>query len=368
MMKILAKWSAKYRLHIIVWTAFILWEVVVIGLFSGKFGHPLLYMGHYILVIWFFYLHADYALPWSLERKGFAVWRAPLVIGGQITAFILLSCIIDQVLIAASLVNDELAFSLTLSYILRTVYRALYFMGISTGYYFLATYLKEKRRANELENQHYLEIIRRQQAEEETIKAQNAFLIAQINPHFFFNTLDYLYHNVLDVSPASAEAINALAAMMRFAIDADKIGDRIQLGEEIEQVENLIYLNQIRQPLTIDLRVDERAKNIWFIPLVVLTLTENVFKHGNLRPPMQEARIHIWLTENSLCIETNNQIGQSHQARASHTGLLNTEKRLRNSYGQNVGFFYGPDGNGRFLVSVSIPLSVLNTYPAFLNS
>ncbi len=338
----------------------ILWEVVTIGLFSGSFGHPVTYAIHYALVITLFYGHALSALPWALKGGKSPIWRVPAVAVFESVVFLLSSYVLDLWLIWAGFIHDATAFALTMSYVLRTLYRGLYFMGFATGYYYLQTYLDEKIKSDQLQERHYLEIIRRQQAEEESIRAQNALLTAQINPHFFFNTLDYLYHNVLNVSPAAAEAISSLATMMRFAIDADKLGDQICLKDELEQIEHLIYLHQIRQPLFVELDVDEETLEIKLIPLILLTLAENVFKHGNLKAPENPAKISVWKNELSLCIETQNRVGNQQYIQSSHTGLLNTEKRLQNAYGDKVVFLYGVEEDNIYRVKLIIPIQKLS--------
>lgn len=365
MINILLRGLQRYRLHILVWGIFILWEVVVIGLFAGLFGHPMTYLAHYLLIIALFYLHATFALPWALRQVGAAFWRIPLIAIVEIGSLILLTYCVDLGLMKAEILRSDMPVSLTLVYVFRTLYRGLYFLGFATGYYYLITFLDERKRISELEKQHYLEIIKRQEVEEQLVKAQNAFLLAQINPHFFFNTLDFLYHNVIDISPASAEAISSLATMMRFAIDADKIGDYIRLGDEIEQVENLIYLHQIRQPLSLELQVEDYAREMQIIPLVVLTLAENMFKHGYLRAPEHKAIIKIWMNGLILCIETENMIGNQRHSQTSHTGLINIASRLRNAYGSDVILEYGREDNGRFKVRLSLPVHVWNASSIF---
>lgn len=354
------KWLSLHRSHLIAWAVLIVWEVVTIGLFSGSFGHPATYAIHYALVIGLFYCHALLALPWSVRGGGSPIWRVPLVALLEGMAFLISSYVLDHWLIWAGFIQEVTAFAFTMSYVLRTLYRGLYFMGFATGYYYLQTYLDEKKKSDQLQEQHYLEIIRRQQAEEESIKAQNAFLTAQINPHFFFNTLDYLYHNVLDVSPAAAEAISSLATMMRFAIDADKMGDQVCLRDELEQIEHLIYLHQIRQPLFIDVDIDEEILDLKLIPLILLTLVENVFKHGYLKSPESPARISIWKDRTMFYVETRNKVGNQRYVQASHTGMLNTAKRLQNAYGDEVVFQYGAEEDSSYRVKLIIPLAKLS--------
>jgi sensor histidine kinase YesM len=361
----LTKDIGRPQIHFIVWGLFITWEVVFVGLFFGEFGHPISYISHYSIILFLFYLHALILLPWALINNNQALWRVPVIILLETCGFILLSFIVDKWLIELGFLKKAGTLTLNLQYVMKSLYRELYFLGCSTGYYYLVTFLKEKRKTEDLEKRHVAHIFEKQKAEEEIMKAQNAFLLSQINPHFFFNTLDYLYHNVLDSAPESAEAISILATMMRFAIDADKVGSFIKLGDEIEQVENLIYLNQLREQLAIKFQVDEDAREVRLIPLVLLTLAENIFKHGSLKNHREGAVIRIWIAGASLNIETENVIQVHGNLSRSGNGLKNIDSRLKHAYGKNVYFNYGTDHANRFKVSLKIPLSKTSPFASF---
>lgn len=365
--KLIVEWAKKYKVDLMSWSAFIIWESMVIGLSVGKFGHPITYLVHYLLIILLFYAHALVVWPFALSKSKHYIWLIPALTAIEIAVFILLSYGFDKLLIASGVLNEPAGFTLTIPYIMRTIYRGLYFLGFSTGFYYLGKFVREKKRSLELEKQNFEEIIKRRIVEEERTQAQNAFLMAQINPHFFFNTLDYLYHNIVDQSPRTGEAIEALASMMRFAIDADSIGSYILLRDEIEQVENLIYLHQLRKPMFIKLSIDELVKDISLIPLILLTLVENVYKHGNLSEEKEFAEIRITLDDEQLSIETNNLINYRQFSERKSTGLLNISRRLKNAYGDKVILDYGVKKSNYFNVRILIPVYVLTNAWTFSN-
>nr|WP_237488179.1 sensor histidine kinase [Hufsiella ginkgonis] len=230
----------------------------------------------------------------------------------------------------------------------------------------MITYNKEKRRAEELERIRLNNIINQQRTEHELSKAQNAFLKAQINPHFLFNTLDFVYHKVNTLSLAASDAIITLAEMMRYAIDSDKKGDFVVLSEEIEQVENLLHLYQLRKNNELAIRFEHTPEvgGLEIIPLVLLTLVENIFKHGDLNSPGHEALIEVYRDDNYLHLNTSNLIGHKHNPDIPHTGLDNIERRLGYTYGDLKRFSYGAGDDNYFTVSVSIPLLPLTALPA----
>ncbi|EHQ25562.1 sensor histidine kinase [Mucilaginibacter paludis] len=354
-------WFNRYKLQLLVWALYIFYEAVLIGYVSGVFGHPMTYLLHYIAAIILFYVHAEIVLPWALAIKKFIAFRLPLVLV-ELAVFVFVSFNFDVILVDSGIVIHEKPFRMSWVYFFSMLYRGGYFAGFSTGYYYLVTYMKEKRKTNELEKQHLNDIITQQKAEQELTKAQNAFLKAQINPHFLFNTLDFIYHSIADSSPIAADAVIVLTEMMRYAVDADKMGEYIYLGDEIDQAENLIYLNQVRQnhSLYFKLNYTEQIRNIRLIPLVLLTLIENIFKHGDLSEPNDEAVINLNLDAHYLHIDTYNLISQNTSDTGSHAGLNNIQKRLGYTYGSEVTFNYHADQTNHFHLNLSIPLGRLN--------
>jgi len=360
MKKNLLQWLDRYKLHLLIWALFIFYEAILIGYISRAFGHPLSYFLHYTAAIILFYVHAELFLPWALAVRKQILWRLPLVLV-EIAVFVFVSFLLDQILVALGVAHEK-TLHISWLYIFSMLYRGGYFLGFSSGYYYLITYTKEKRKTNELEKQHLNDIINQQKAEQELTKAQNAFLKAQINPHFLFNTLDFIYHSIAESSPIAADAVIVLTEMMRYAVDADKMGEYILLGEEIEQAENLIYLNQVRKnhSLYFKLKYSEHIKNFRLIPLVLLTLVENTFKHGNLNQPSDEAVIDIYVDEHYLNIDSYNLISQDAPNNGSHSGLNNIQKRLSYTYGSEVVFHYHTDTTNQFFLHLSIPLERVN--------
>lgn len=349
-----------YKVHLLVWLIFILYETVVIGLVYGAFGKPVTYIAHYTLIIALFYLHALLLLPWALKTNKNSFWRLPLILTAELSLFIAVSFFVDSLLVNFGLLPNRGPLTLDFQYAMKSVYRILYFIGFATGYCFILRYNNEKKRTNELEKQHLKDIIYRQKSQQELTKAQNSFLKAQINPHFLFNSLDFIYHNIDSLSPIAADAVIILSEMMRYAIDSDKMGDYISLGDEIDQVNNLLYLNQMRKnhELCFNLHFTEEVRNIQLIPLVLLTLVENIFKHGNLNQPEHAAEVKLYLSDEHFIIETDNLVNHASKS-GSQTGLANISERLKYAYGTEIKFTHHADDRNHFIVFLAIPVEPL---------
>ncbi len=138
--------------------------------------------------------------------------------------------------------------------------------------------------------------------QQETLKAELNLLKSQINPHFFFNTLNNLYGLAIAKSDLAPEVIHKLAQMMRFTI-YDGRKDSVSVAEEIAYLENFIELNQIRQQHKIAIQFHQNIENPEqrIPPLLFINLLENAFKHG-VETLSAEPFIEFTLSTNSKAI------------------------------------------------------------------
>src|SRR5579859_4060237 len=78
---------------------------------------------------------------------------------------------------------------------------------------------------------------RRRELETENLSAELNFLKAQVNPHFFFNTLNNLYYLATIKSDLAPLAISKLSEVMRYMI-YDSNHSKVQLAKEIEYMQH----------------------------------------------------------------------------------------------------------------------------------
>jgi len=58
-----------------------------------------------------------------------------------------------------------------------------------------------------------------------------------LNPHLLFNTLNFIYQDILSTSPKAAEAVMTLSDVMRYSTNCEFQADTAPLGKELTQVE-----------------------------------------------------------------------------------------------------------------------------------
>jgi two-component system LytT family sensor kinase len=347
-------WLKNYRWHILSWFIFIFYEYLLVALIL-KINGPLLgYFIHYTINICLFYIHADLVLARPLGHQRPDYLKLFLFIILEICGYTAISYTADQIFSSKKpFINGNV--TIDWKFIFGTLWRGIYFILFATAYYFLKRYFHQKQRTSELETEAVKKELREKQVAVELADAKNSYLKAQINPHFLFNTLTYIYNSTHKSEPRAAEAVRYLSKLMRYALECEHGPEIMPLEPEIRQVENLLQLSRIKQPnLFIDFSYDEGIEKIAIIPLVLLSLTENMVKHGNLSLSDSPGQIRISIAEKLFTIETINLINTGLNDTGFHTGLNNIKQRLLHTYGEKAALGHGQDLQNRFTARVSI--------------
>jgi len=126
-----------------------------------------------------------------------------------------------------------------------------------------------------------LERRRSEQLRETQLRTELNFLKSQIQPHFFFNTLNNLYALTLEKSDEAPRLIIKLSDLMQYVL-YDVSGSKASLHEEINHLNNYIDIERIRFKDRIEVEMDITGdiEDVKVPPLLFLTFVENCFKHG----------------------------------------------------------------------------------------
>jgi sensor histidine kinase YesM len=106
-------------------------------------------------------------------------------------------------------------------------------------------------------------------------------LKAQINPHFFFNTLNSIYSMALDKDERLPGTVLQLSDLMRYFLYESK-DNFVPLEKELAVADNYIALQKIRsgEQLSIEISKQGDVNGQKIAPLLLITFLENAFKHG----------------------------------------------------------------------------------------
>lgn len=189
-------------------------------------------------------------------------------------------------------------------------------------------------------------------------QAELMHLKSQVNPHFFFNTLNNLYGLVGQDTEKAQQLILKLSDMMRYSIYEGQ-NDWVTLGEEITYLENYMDLHRMRYHKTIDIRfeVDAEDRSIKIMPLLFIIMVENAFKHG-VEKLRKDAFVHIRLKSSIKNIDfdiENNFDGEDTKG-SQGIGLKNLKQRLELVYLEKHELEISPNQSGIYKIRLSLSL------------
>lgn len=198
----------------------------------------------------------------------------------------------------------------------------------------------------------------RKETENEKLNAELSFLKSQINPHFFFNTLNSIYSLASKKSDKTPEAIIKLSQLMRYIIyDSEK--ELVPLQNEIDYINNLVELQKLRLKNNVKVLFITQGliTNKWIEPLLLLPFIENAFKHGIDYTKECTIAFSIVIKDEQLFFESENplvtQFYQLKDNENSGIGLLNSKKRLSLLYPGKHSLIID-ENNGKFKVNLQL--------------
>ncbi|MUP23343.1 sensor histidine kinase [Enterococcus lactis] len=204
------------------------------------------------------------------------------------------------------------------------------------------------------------------------IKQQDAHmraLQAQINPHFLYNTLEYIrMYAISEGSEELADVVYAFSALLRNNTNQEKT---ITLKEELDFCEKYVYLYQVRYPnrVAYHFMIDPDLEKIEVPKFVIQPLVENYFKHGidftrfdnalSVKVLQEDKRVRIIVKDNGRGM-TEKRLKQveeklSHPKVELHEsiGLQNVNERLRANFGSSYYMSLENNETGGLTVSIT---------------
>ncbi|MCM0667452.1 sensor histidine kinase [Flavobacterium tyrosinilyticum] len=198
----------------------------------------------------------------------------------------------------------------------------------------------------------------KQKLEQDKTMAELAMLKAQINPHFFFNSLNSIYSLTYTDIEDSRNALHTLSRMMRYLLYSTE-GERTTLLKEVEFLKDFIALMKLRanSKLTINTEIPEKLHDYPIVPMLLLPLVENAFKHGVHATDKSE--IHIKLSQNNTHLEfevENTFFEKTSVSDEGGIGLTNTKRRLQLIYPNQHYISFGVTDHGTYNIKLKITL------------
>ncbi|MBP1991572.1 ATP-binding protein [Paenibacillus eucommiae] len=193
----------------------------------------------------------------------------------------------------------------------------------------------------------------------ERLRMEAAWLQAQIQPHFLYNTLNSIAAlSEIDTTRMRA-LLDAFAEYLRSSFDFLNSDQVVPLEHELNLVRSYLYIEKERfeERLQVTWEVNESLLlQLRLLPLSIQPLVENAVRHGILMR-IQGGTIHIRITDFEDYAEISvkddgvgmdeltirHLLDSRRSNRKSGIGLRNTDQRLKQLYGKGLQIESSPD-------------------------
>jgi len=213
------------------------------------------------------------------------------------------------------------------NYVLEVVLGEIYVITFVTSIKLMVDWFIEKKRNENLAKLQ--------------LSTELKFLRSQIQPHFFFNTLNNLYALTLEKSDDAPRLVIKLSDLMQYVLyEVDS--SQAPLLDEINHLNNYIDIEHIRFKGRIESEMDITGdiEDILVPPLLFLSFIENCFKHGlKENDKIKISMSFEVVTGGYLEFKLSNTFNPDINKENKHgIGIVNTERRLKLLFANNFVF------------------------------
>lgn len=318
--KIRLKVTIEPVIHFIIWGSFFLFvwfEVRTLGSFrkqDDSIYPPMIWST--ILSIILFYFNALYLIPRFFSKQQYKLYITLMLV--LYIGTVLINSVLDHFYTISLFSSEKEPF---FSEILLNFQTKTLILSLSIAYGLTKNWLISKKM--------------QQQLASDKLSAELKYLKAQINPHFLFNTLNMAFASAIKSNDeVTADIIEKLSGLMRYVL-YESNEDKVILEKEINYIDNYINLQLQRLSPEIASQVKYEVKGnfqkLKIAPMILIPFIENVFKHGIMLSKKAEMSIFIFLSSDTLILETrnlknNSPVGTNKEH--SGIGMKNVKERL----------------------------------------
>lgn len=197
-------------------------------------------------------------------------------------------------------------------------------------------------------------------------EAELRFLKSQLHPHFLFNTLNNLYTLSLSNSVETARVAQRLYEILDFMFH-QKGQNLVLLKDEMNLLNNYIELEKLRYgdrlKINVVISIDDQQNKI--IPLVLLSIVENAFKHGassDLNKPTIDIQLTVKNGQLEFIVENSkpSKISKDRQGYKNGIGVTNIKRQLELMYPNGYAYSVVEESSS-YKVELSLDLMNRNT-------
>ena len=168
-------------------------------------------------------------------------------------------------------------------------------------------------------------------------EAQLKYLQSQINPHFLFNSLNAgAQLAMMEDAEQTGIFVEKMADFFRYNVKKGQ--EDATLGEELEAVDNYIYILNVRfaGDIHFSKEVDESLENVRMPSMILQPVVENAVNHG-IRDIEWEGKIHLTVTGDADYIRISVNDNGKGMTQEQIEGVLSGNREHRNEEGDSTG-------------------------------
>lgn len=313
------------KYHLFFWLGYFTFNVIRWGSYFNDYWYSLKSnLVEFPLHIVIVYFNIYYLIPKFILNRKFKRYILFLLL-----SLLLLYCIrtgLNYLLVTKNIwpEADGIQQAFTFNHIVAVILGELYVVALATAIKLTFDWIYEKRRAENLQKIQ--------------LSTELDFLKSQIQPHFFFNTLNNLYALTLKKSDIAPDVVLKLSDIMQYVL-YDVKEPLISLYDEINYIQNYLELEKLRYGDIVDSKIDilGNIEDVKVPPLLFLPFIENCFKHGAHENEAIEVRIKFEIHLNKslkFCVKNSfvhlNETNQKHGI-----GIKNVKRRLQLLFNNN---------------------------------
>jgi len=307
------------KYHVLFWAGYFTFNVIRWGSYFSDYWYSLKsnlveFPLHLILV----YINIYFLIPKFILTKKYTTYIT-LFLG----FLLVLYCVrtgLNYVLVTENIwpeaESQQKAF--TFNHIIAVTLGEIYVVALATAIKLTVDWIYERKRNEDLQKIQ--------------LKTELNFLKSQIQPHFFFNTLNNLYALTLEKSDVAPEVVLKLSNIMHYVLYEVK-EPLIGLLDSIKYIQNYLDLERLRygDKIISTLEIIGEIEDVKVPPLLFLPFIENSFKHGVRNLEHSKVNITFENIDNKLLNFTvENTIDEQQNAiNAGSPGIGNQNVRRR---------------------------------------
>ena len=263
------------------------------------------------------YINVYYLIPKFILRKKYWSYLSSLIL--ILILVYLVRTGLNYILVTEEIwpeAEDSGRF-MELNHVIAVILGELYVVGFVTAIKLVIDWAIEKRRNEDLAKLQ--------------LSTELKYLRTQIQPHFFFNTLNNLYALTLEKSNNAPMLVIKLSDMMQYVLYEVK-SSKANLLEEINHINNYIDIERLRfkDRIESEMHITGDIEDTEVPPLLFLSFIENCFKHGLRDNEKMKISMSFELVNKSYLefklINTFNPGGNKSEKHG--IGLSNSKRRL----------------------------------------